>query len=114
MGEIPGDLSHRGHSSGCTRHGSLQQTTDDKVNDTNLPHSSLKKLFELANVVTRDKVKDIKIEFWKDDAEFYKQAAKTPRSNCVMDVSKLLSAGVKMRSVHEALEDSLKNWKAES
>lgn len=54
-----------------------------------------------------------KFEFWKDDGEFYKQAAKTPRSNCVMDVSKLLSAGVKMRDVNEALEDSLKNWKAE-
>jgi UDP-glucose 4,6-dehydratase len=54
-----------------------------------------------------------KFEFWKDDTEFYKQAAKTPRSNCVMDVSKLLSAGVKMRNVHEALEDSLKNWSPE-
>jgi dTDP-4-dehydrorhamnose reductase len=54
-----------------------------------------------------------KFEFWKDDAEFYQQAAKTPRSNCVMDISKLLSAGVKMREVNEALEDSLKNWKAE-
>jgi dTDP-4-dehydrorhamnose reductase len=54
-----------------------------------------------------------KFEFWKDDSEFYKTAAKTPRSNCVMDVSKLLAAGVKMRDVHEALEDSLKNWKAE-
>jgi hypothetical protein len=36
--------------------------------DTNLPHATLRKLFDLANVVTRDKVKDIKIEFWKDDA----------------------------------------------
>jgi dTDP-4-dehydrorhamnose reductase len=55
-----------------------------------------------------------KFEFWKDDREFYQQAAKTPRSNCVMDVSKLLAAGVKMRGVNEALEDSLKNWKPES
>jgi UDP-glucose 4,6-dehydratase len=54
-----------------------------------------------------------KFEFWKDDSEFYGQAAKTPRSNCVMDVSKLLAAGVKMRGVYEALEDSLKNWKPE-
>lgn len=54
-----------------------------------------------------------KFEFWKDDTEFYHKAAKTPRSNCVMDVSKLLAAGVKMRDVHEALEDSLKNWKPE-
>jgi dTDP-4-dehydrorhamnose reductase len=54
-----------------------------------------------------------KFEFWKDDSEFYHQAAKTPRSNCVMDVSKLLATGVRIRHVHEALEDSLKNWKPE-
>lgn len=41
----------------------------DFHDDTNLPHSSLKKLFDLANVVTRDKVKDMKIEFWKDDSQ---------------------------------------------
>jgi dTDP-4-dehydrorhamnose reductase len=55
-----------------------------------------------------------KFEFWANDEEFYKIAAKTPRSNCVLDVSKLLAAGVKIRSVEEALEDSLKNWKPES
>jgi UDP-glucose 4,6-dehydratase len=54
-----------------------------------------------------------KFEFWSDDEEFYHFAAKTPRSNCVMDVSKLLAAGVKMRPVEEALEDSLRNWKPE-
>jgi len=53
-------------------------------------------------------------EFWADDAEFYRSAAKTPRSNCVLDASKLLSTGVKMRSVEEALESSLKNWKPEA
>ena len=50
-------------------------------------------------------------EFWKDDAEFYRLAAKTPRSNCVMDVSKLLAAGVQLRPVREAVEASLKSWK---
>jgi len=54
-----------------------------------------------------------KFEFWANDAEFYKVAAKTPRSNCVMDASKLQAAGVKIRGVEEALEDSLKNWKPE-
>jgi dTDP-4-dehydrorhamnose reductase len=51
-----------------------------------------------------------KFEYWKDDAEFYHLAAKTPRSNCVLDVSKLLAAGVKIRPVEEALEYSLRNW----
>ncbi|HEV2695519.1 MAG TPA: sugar nucleotide-binding protein [Verrucomicrobiae bacterium] len=54
-----------------------------------------------------------KFEFWQNDEEFYKVAAKTPRSNCVMDASKLIAAGVKIRGVEEALEHSLKNWKPE-
>jgi hypothetical protein len=54
-----------------------------------------------------------KFEFWANDEEFYKTAAKTPRSNCVMDVSKLQSAGVKIRGVEQALEDSLKHWRPE-
>jgi hypothetical protein len=41
----------------------------DFHDDTNLPHSALKKMFDLANVVTRDKIKDMKIEFWKDDSQ---------------------------------------------
>lgn len=53
-------------------------------------------------------------EFWANDEEFYKFAARTPRSNCVMDVAKLLAAGVKIRPVGEALEYSLKNWKPET
>jgi UDP-glucose 4,6-dehydratase len=55
-----------------------------------------------------------KFGFWSGDEEFYHFAAKTPRSNCVMDVSKLLAAGVKIRPVGEALEDSLKKWKPEN
>jgi dTDP-4-dehydrorhamnose reductase len=52
-----------------------------------------------------------RFEYWADDSEFYHVAAKTPRSNCVLDVSKLLAAGVKIRPVLEALEASLRNWK---
>ncbi len=49
-------------------------------------------------------------EFWANDEEFYKIAAKTPRSNCVLDVTKLLAAGITMRSVEEAIADSLSHW----
>ncbi|TAL07217.1 MAG: NAD-dependent epimerase/dehydratase family protein [Verrucomicrobia bacterium] len=54
-----------------------------------------------------------RFEFWSSDEEFYKVAAKTPRSNCVMDSTKLLAAGVQIRPVEAALEDSLKRWKPE-
>lgn len=50
-------------------------------------------------------------DFWADDAEFYRCGAKTPRSNCVLDASKLLAAGVEMRPVEEALEDALTHWR---
>jgi len=52
-----------------------------------------------------------RFEFWQNDEEFYRVAAKTPRSNCVLNVSKLLATGVKLRPITEALEDSLKKWK---
>jgi dTDP-4-dehydrorhamnose reductase len=38
--------------------------------------------------------------------------AKTPRSNCILDVSKLLQSGVKIRTVHEAMEESLVRLRA--
>jgi UDP-glucose 4,6-dehydratase len=53
---------------------------------------------------------DRRFEFWKNDEEFYRSQAKTPRSNCILDASKLLSLGVRMRPVEEALEDALKRW----
>jgi nucleoside-diphosphate-sugar epimerase len=53
-----------------------------------------------------------RFEYWENDEEFYRVAAKTPRSNCVMDATKLLRAGVKIRPVEEALEHALRNWVA--
>lgn len=52
--------------------GSLRTSIEVVLNahDTvNLPFSSLKDLFELAKIVTRDKVKDITIWFWTDESQ---------------------------------------------
>jgi len=49
-------------------------------------------------------------EYWAGDEEFYRLAAKAPRSNCVLDVSKLLATGVALRPIFEALDDSLRHW----
>jgi UDP-glucose 4,6-dehydratase len=51
-------------------------------------------------------------EFWENDTEFYRRQAKTPRSSCILNVSKLLSLGVRMRPVEEALENALERWHA--
>src|SRR5712692_9735426 len=39
----------------------------DIHDDKNMPFPILQKLFDLAKIVTRAKIKDIKIEFWKDE-----------------------------------------------
>jgi dTDP-4-dehydrorhamnose reductase len=49
--------------------------------------------------------------FWQSDDEFYRFGAVAPRSNCILDPSKLVEAGIKIRSLSEALEDALKRWK---
>jgi len=41
----------------------------DVHDEGNVPFTTLKNLWDLANGVTRDKIKDIKIDFWKDEAQ---------------------------------------------
>ncbi len=56
---------------GMPQMGSLATTIRvyvDFHDDTNIPFSTMSGLFNLSNVVTRDKVKPIKLEFWKDDS----------------------------------------------
>ena len=47
--------------------------------------------------------------YFADDKEFYR-IAKTPRSNCVLNVSKVAELGLPMRNVKEALKDAMENW----
>ena len=53
---------------------------------------------------------DKKFTFLKDEEELYQIGAKAPRSNCILDNSKLINAGVDIRSAEEAIIDSIKNW----
>jgi dTDP-4-dehydrorhamnose reductase len=48
--------------------------------------------------------------FWESDEEFYRLGAKALRSNCILDSNKLLQAGVTMRSVNQAIKESLNQW----
>lgn len=49
--------------------------------------------------------------FYDDEDEFMRVAAKTPRSNCVLDSSKLDSVGISMNPVEEAFRSSLRDWR---
>lgn len=50
--------------------------------------------------------------FFENEADFMAKAALAPRSNCVLDSSKLERAGIRMTEVHEAVEKALRNWVA--
>lgn len=72
------------------------------------------------SVTTRDVVVAIKKHllpnkefiFFDSEEEFMKVAVNTPRSNCVLDNSKLLKAEIAISNVHDAIEKSLKNWRS--
>lgn len=67
---------------------------------------------EVVAAIRKHQLTDKKFEFFESEEEFMNVAAKTPRSNCVMDNSKLRQAGVTISHVQDAIEQSLKNWQA--
>lgn len=57
-------------STGMPSMGSLScamEFSADMHDTVNVPFSTVKKYFDLANIPTRDKIKDVKIEFWTDE-----------------------------------------------
>ena len=56
---------------------------------------------------------DKQFSFFQSEDEFMNLAAKTPRSNCVLDTSKAEKAGIAMRPVEEAMIDSMQKMRLE-
>ena len=50
------------------------------------------------------------LRFFESEEQFMQSAAKTPRSNCVLDTRKAESAGIRMRPIDEALENAMQRW----
>lgn len=65
---------------------------------------------EVVDLIVKRGVCNKGYRFFKSESEFMAKAASTPRSNCILDTSKLESTGIKMRSVHDAIDWSLMNW----
>ena len=54
-----------------------------------------------------EEVTDKEFQFFEDEEQFMSKAAKTPRSNCVLDTTKAEKAGIGMRPVEEAMRESM-------
>jgi dTDP-4-dehydrorhamnose reductase len=66
---------------------------------------------EVVDLIVKSGVSTKAFKFFENEASFMKLAAKTPRSNCVMDTTKLTAAGIQLTEVHEAVARALANWK---
>jgi len=66
---------------------------------------------EVVALIERSGVHPKQYEFFASEADFMKAAAKTPRSNCVMNSAKLARVGIHLTEVHTAVEAALRHWK---
>jgi dTDP-4-dehydrorhamnose reductase len=48
--------------------------------------------------------------FFTDEEEFMRLAARTPRSNCLLDSRKLAATGIRLTEVHDAIARDLCRW----
>ena len=65
---------------------------------------------EVVDLIQASRVCEKEFSFFQDEEEFMRVAAKTPRSNCLLDTTKLQSAGIAMTEVHEAIAQALRAW----
>ena len=80
-------------------------------NVTNPGHITTREVVEL---IKESGVSNQTFDFFDDESEFMRIAAKTPRSNCVMDSSKLAAAGIEMTEVRKAIRQDLSTWEPEN
>jgi UDP-glucose 4,6-dehydratase len=64
---------------------------------------------EIVELLVRHRVRAMPVEFFEDEKQFRSSVA-TPRSHCVLDNRKALSAGLTLSDVRDAIERSLCEW----
>ena len=79
----------------------------------NLTNPGSVKTSEVVDMIRDAGVSDREFKYFDNESEFMRKAAKTPRSNCVMNSSKALSAGLTLSPIREVILKELKNWVAE-
>jgi dTDP-4-dehydrorhamnose reductase len=67
---------------------------------------------EVVDLIRQSGVSRKEFSFFYDEGEFMQLAAKTPRSNCIMDPGKLARVGIQLTEVHAAVARDLARWKA--
>lgn len=77
----------------------------------NLTNSGSVSTRDVVDMIRKHGLSDKDFRFFDSEREFMQVAAKTPRSNCVLDVAKAQAAGIRMSPIQEALEKAMRTWK---
>ena len=103
-------ISHRGDFVAACLDTWLQKITGGVYNVVNPGYISTREVVQKI----QERLKPAwKPKFWESDDEFYRFGAVTPRSNCILDTTKILKAGIRIRSFQEALDEALECWASE-
>jgi dTDP-4-dehydrorhamnose reductase len=65
---------------------------------------------DVVDLIRRHRLSDRAFQFFDSELQFQQTAAIAPRSNCVLDSSRAVSAGLKLTPVHDALDMAMRNW----
>lgn len=65
---------------------------------------------EIVSMIQAARITDREFKFYDSETAFMTDAARTPRSNCILDSQKALRAGLQLSDVRAAIQKSLANW----
>ncbi|MFG0263202.1 MAG: sugar nucleotide-binding protein [Novipirellula sp. JB048] len=65
---------------------------------------------QITALIQTHRLPEREFKFFDSERQFMQLVAKTPRSNCVLDSSKLLATGIRLTPIEEAIVCSLKHW----
>jgi dTDP-4-dehydrorhamnose reductase len=69
---------------------------------------------DVVEMIKRSGVCGKNYEFFASEEEFMRKAAKTPRSNCVLDSTKAIAVGLRLSPVLDMIDKSLRTWSSHS
>lgn len=80
----------------------------------NLTNPGSVRTSQVVELIREAGLSDKSFRFFDSEADFMTRAAKTPRSNCVLDSSKAVRAGLQLTPITDSLRQSLRKWKIEA
>jgi dTDP-4-dehydrorhamnose reductase len=106
--EAENSISHLNEFVAACLDGWVQRIPYGTYNVTNTGSVTTRRVCEL---IQQHLIPGKTFSFFEDEDQFMRLAAKTPRSSCVLDNSKLLAAGIAISHVEDAIVRSLLAWK---